>query len=159
MRRPENLRALRVKIGIARESANRIPALREAAFTKLQRRHPELASREQFERVCRELYAAGASTREIGRRFQMDHKSIAATLRRHGVQVGTRYRQGEGVTLSKLSERDVRTIHGRLAAGATNAALAAEYGVGSSVISEIKTGKAWRHLGLPAIQRRRWRGG
>jgi group I intron endonuclease len=155
MRRPEGLRALRAKIEKARISSKRIPALREAAFAKLQRRHPELASREEFESVCRSLYASGASAREIGRRFQVDHKAIASILRRHGVQVSARYRKGQQVTFSKLTEKDVRMIHERLAAGATNVALATEYGVSSSVISEVRTGKAWRHLGLPAIPSRR----
>ena len=57
-------------------------------------------------------------------------------------------RQAKGDTHgnSKLAETDVVAIKKRLANGESQTAIAADYGVSDSRISEIKKGKTWRHM-------------
>lgn len=47
---------------------------------------------------------------------------------------------------SKLSESAVRQILRRIAGGDTQASIARDYGVASSLISDIVTGKRWKHV-------------
>ena len=47
---------------------------------------------------------------------------------------------------AKLTEDDVRAIRQRLAAGERGRHLAAEFGVHESIVSEIKSGRRWRHV-------------
>lgn len=47
---------------------------------------------------------------------------------------------------SKLTEEQVRTIKVRLFAGETTRALAKEYGVGKTVMGNIRIGKKWKHV-------------
>lgn len=54
--------------------------------------------------------------------------------------------RGEGHVAHKLTESDVKEIRQRIAQGETGASLAREYAVSPSVISEIKTRKAWPHI-------------
>jgi hypothetical protein len=55
-------------------------------------------------------------------------------------------RQAKGCTLSNLTDSDVLAIRSRYANGETQASLAAEFGVASSRISQMCTGKTWKHL-------------
>jgi HNH endonuclease len=54
-----------------------------------------------------------------------------------------RHTFGERAVHAKLKERDVRAIK---ASAEMNKALAAKYGVNSSLISMIRTGKRWAHV-------------
>lgn len=47
---------------------------------------------------------------------------------------------------AKLSEEQVRAIKARLAEGANQTKLAAEYGVKTGAINHIHTGRNWGHL-------------
>jgi group I intron endonuclease len=47
---------------------------------------------------------------------------------------------------AKLTEAAVREIRARLAAGESGRHLASEYGVAESVVSLIKSGRAWKHV-------------
>lgn len=48
----------------------------------------------------------------------------------------------------RLREGQVREIYRRATAGEKQMALAAEFKVGQQIISAIKCGTRWRHLGL-----------
>lgn len=88
----------------------------------------------------------------LARMFKVSRQTIA------GVLSGRVWRQlfrgkrghslhrGEGHVAHKLTDRDVRDIRRRLAQGETGASLARRYHVSPSVISEIRTRKAWVHL-------------
>ena len=54
--------------------------------------------------------------------------------------------RGQSHYASKLSEDDVRVIRQMLRDGHSAASVATGFGVASSVISEIKTGKAWKSV-------------
>jgi hypothetical protein len=57
-------------------------------------------------------------------------------------------RAGNDNPQSKLNEAQVRQIKARLAGGEGVRALAAEFQVGASTISDIKTGRRWSHVRL-----------
>ena len=52
--------------------------------------------------------------------------------------------RGESNGAAKLSGEDVTTIRFRIAAGETNAVIAADYPVSQSMISAIRHGRAWK---------------
>lgn len=54
--------------------------------------------------------------------------------------------QGSANHAAKLTEEAVRQIRARLSAGETGRSLAAEFGVHESIVSEIKSGRRWRHV-------------
>ncbi|MFV1943936.1 hypothetical protein VPH49_24360 [Pseudomonas luteola] len=56
------------------------------------------------------------------------------------------YRKGTRASRCKLSDADVADIKSRIQSGAMNKALGLEFGVSSSVISEIRHGKSWPHV-------------
>jgi hypothetical protein len=64
---------------------------------------------------------------------------------RHKIRRG-RQPCGSQVGTAKLTEQEVRAI---LISKDTNTALAAEYNVDASTISDIKTGKSWKHVPGP----------
>jgi group I intron endonuclease len=103
-------------------------------------------STEELDAACVQMYQNGATARGIGKHFGIDHKSVTARLRRLGVTVEKRYAKGEQRPDSKLSEEEVRNIRRRLSQGSKSGSLAKEYGVSTSVISEIKSRKTWKHL-------------
>lgn len=53
---------------------------------------------------------------------------------------------GEGVGTSKLSEAEVVAIRRRYIAGVPRAAIAAEFGISLLSLSDVTSGKTWRHL-------------
>jgi len=55
---------------------------------------------------------------------------------------------GERNHHAKLTENNVREIKYRLAAGETCAELARQYDIHQNTISDIKTGRSWKHLVL-----------
>lgn len=64
-------------------------------------------------------------------------------------QNALRFEAGLGVTqrgLHKLTCDDVRDIKSRIAAGEQLKAINADYGMAASVLSNIKTGRTWRHV-------------
>lgn len=65
----------------------------------------------------------------------------------HRRKIGTAQR-GEANHRSKLTEADVLEIRRRLSTGEKGRALAAEFGVHESIVSEIKSGRHWRHVQL-----------
>lgn len=50
------------------------------------------------------------------------------------------------MSLRKLTARQIRAIRRARAAGARVVDLAAQYGVTSSNVSQITTGRTWKHL-------------
>lgn len=64
---------------------------------------------------------------------------------RDKVEAG-RHDFGERCGRSKLKEVQVIEIKGKLAAGVTQRALAAEYGVAQTTIAGISIGRSWKHL-------------
>ena len=47
---------------------------------------------------------------------------------------------------AKLTDEQVKEIHERANSGEKGRALAAEYGISTSVVSKIKRGQQWTHL-------------
>jgi len=54
----------------------------------------------------------------------------------------------EGTGASKLTDNGVREIKSKIAKGATDRALAKEYGVHPKTIYSIRTGFGWKHIKL-----------
>jgi group I intron endonuclease len=72
-----------------------------------------------------------------------------ATGRKHTEQAKARMsleQRGENNPRAKLTEDDVREIRQMLAHGMSQAEIARKYGVGSYVVSRIKTGQRWGHV-------------
>lgn len=67
------------------------------------------------------------------------HSQNLRRIRDHGAS-----NQGERVSTAKLTERDVREIRRRYAAGATGTALAKEFGVVHGTIYGAVGGRTWR---------------
>lgn len=63
--------------------------------------------------------------------------------------------QGSAVRSAKLNERAVTEIRGAYASGETQRSIAKRYGVGQPIISEVVTGKRWRHVQVVKPVRRR----
>lgn len=61
--------------------------------------------------------------------------------------------RGESHPAARLTEADVRTIKAALAAGRSGAAIAREYGVSHSLVSQIKSGLKWRHVDVEVTAR------
>lgn len=99
------------------------------------------------------LWATKAHNREdLAKRFEVSEHTIWAILSgrlwRHlfpGKQ-GHSLRYGEGHAGHKLTEAQVIEIRRRLKDGERVSQLASAFGVAKSVVSEIKTRKAWKHL-------------
>jgi DNA-binding MarR family transcriptional regulator len=69
---------------------------------------------------------------------------------RHGTHISLRHVCGEGITNAKLTGRQVAVIRARYAAGGIRQQdLADEYGVTQVRISQIVTGKHWKHITGP----------
>jgi hypothetical protein len=66
--------------------------------------------------------------------------------------------RGEQLTFAKLTEAIIAECKRRYGAGETQTALAAEFGVSTSVMSEAVNGKSWAHLADPAdvVRPRTW---
>lgn len=60
--------------------------------------------------------------------------------------------RGERINTAKLTEAAVLEIRYRAVNGETNLALAAEFGVPDTAISQIVRGKNWKHVGGPIIE-------
>lgn len=70
----------------------------------------------------------------------------AADKKRHGTDSHPAYsRKGEEHPGSLLKEGDVREIRKRLADGESRTAVARDYGVNRTTVSDIGRGKTWRH--------------
>lgn len=66
--------------------------------------------------------------------------------KKHAYRNGLTSRKGEKHNMSKLTERQVKKIKRRLAVGCRNVDLGKDFGVSRSTISDIKTGRSWRHV-------------
>ena len=130
----------------ASQLPSRLMSLREAYFKKHDRSSLGISSSDELDQLCLEMYAQGGSLREIGRTLNMDHKSIGSRLRRLGVAIERTPKVGSALPSAKLTEDDVREIRRLLRHKMRQADIAKQYGVSSSVVSEIHTGKAWNHV-------------
>ena len=65
---------------------------------------------------------------------------------RHAFAIGLQDNRGERHSQSKLTEADVLRIRELIRLGLMQTEIARGYGVNQSVISKIKSGKAWPHL-------------
>ena len=97
------------------------------------------------------LWATKKYTREaLAKRFGVSRQTIMGVLsgRLWGYlfkgKTGHSLRCGEGHAAHKLTLAQVTEIRQRLRSGERGARLSEAFGVSPSVISEIKTGKAWR---------------
>lgn len=77
----------------------------------------------------------------------MKRKGRAASGPKNGALLHPETRcRGERVWKAKLQEEEVRIIKAQLREGRQLADIAAEYGVGITTISAIKTGRNWKHV-------------
>jgi len=91
--------------------------------------------------------------KQVAHRDGRSHRSVLSNIRyatpkendADKIGHGTRP-NGEKNGQSKLSDRDVRKIRVRCKGSESQRIIAADFGVGQSVISRIKTGRAWGHL-------------
>lgn len=65
-----------------------------------------------------------------------------------------RYARGTDNASHKLYETEVVCMREQHAAGASLAALAQQYSISKTAVSQIVTGKRWRHIGGPIRQTR-----
>jgi group I intron endonuclease len=145
LKRPD-VYARRVKqLRNASASPKRIHQLRQVVVRR--RNLPSLGIRSSaaLDMFLRAEYTRGKSLRQISKVIGMDHKSIAARLRQCGVRVEQRYASGTRRP-HKLNEAAITDILRRLSHGESQSAIAIRYQVSSSVVSEINTGKAWKHI-------------
>ncbi|MGW1547460.1 HNH endonuclease [Streptomyces sp. NPDC002346] len=101
--------------------------------------------------VCQAFHGASPSDdHEVGH-LNGDHlDNRAANLRwvtakenqQHRVEHGTS-NQGEQNPAARLTAADVRSIRARVAKGEMNRDIAAAFGVSTSLVSQIRTGRAW----------------
>ena len=68
----------------------------------------------------------------------------------HDAMKKGRNTRGEAIGVSRLTEIEVVEIRRRTARGQPQASVAEDYGVSQSTISDIVTGKIWRHV--PAME-------
>ncbi len=57
-----------------------------------------------------------------------------------------RQMHGEGHYIAKLNDQAVRIIHALIAGGQSNRAIGERFGVSRATISDIRTGKTWKHI-------------
>ena len=65
---------------------------------------------------------------------------------KHAVVIGLSDTRGEKSPMAKLTEDQAKSIKARANSGERTCDLAAEFGVGSPIVSQIKNGSRWRHL-------------
>jgi AraC-like DNA-binding protein len=95
------------------------------------------AQREEMRRLYEDQ---GLSLRDIAERFGMEKTQVGRVLKERGVVMRDGSRSG-----AKLTEEEARQIKGKLGT-MTNPQLAKEYNVTASLISMIRTGRAWGNL-------------
>lgn len=83
-------------------------------------------------------------TREAGRRGGRAGRGVPKAAE-HRSKIGAA-QAGSANHRAKLTEPQVREIKRRLANGERGRHLAAEFGVHESIVSEIKSGRRWRHV-------------
>jgi group I intron endonuclease len=134
------------QLRVASASPKRLERLLDSSFNRYGWPGRGFANNDEVNRFIGDLYKQGQGLRSIGRVLKLDHKQVAARLRGSGVAIESRYLFGSAVKSSKLCEADVRRIRQLLGEGNKHTALAAMFGVSQSVISEIGTRSAWRHV-------------
>jgi len=70
---------------------------------------------------------------------------------RHAISTGLQDNSGEGNGMHKLTTAQVREAHRKVQLGESCEAVASEYGVSASCITQIIQGVRWKHLNLPAL--------
>lgn len=66
---------------------------------------------------------------------------------RHAVRIGLKVgRKGEKQPMSKLRDAQIPLIRARIADGATQRQIAAEFSISPTIIYQIKKGQIWRHV-------------
>jgi group I intron endonuclease len=124
----------------------RLINLREAAFQSKNRSSIGIYSNRGLTEKIVDLYKRGLSLREIGKKVWLDHKAVAARLRVLNIPVNRRYKSGSGHPFAKLNEDDVRKIRALIGKGQTQSSISERFKVSSSIISDIKTKKSWKHV-------------
>ena len=150
LKRPDVYRRRVEQLREASTSPKRIRQLRQVVVRKRDLAVLGIGSSAALDRRLKGEYASGKSLREISREVGVDHKSIAARLRQCGVRVEQRYASGTRRP-HKLNEIAITDILRRLSRGESQSAIAIRYQVSSSVVSEIKTGKAWKHISRASV--------
>ncbi len=134
------------QLRIASANPKRLINLRETAFQSKNRSSLGIDSNRTLTKKITDLYAQGLSLREIGQQVLLDHKSVAARLKVLNIPITRRYRSGNRHPFAKLNEGNVRLIRTMIEKGCTQASLAKRFKVSSSIISDIKTKKSWKHI-------------
>lgn len=94
---------------------------------------------------------AGEFQRDLAAEFGVTEASMYAiaagkTWNHVGTPMNGVGKKGDRNGRHKLHESDVIAIKIRLASGEGGSAIARDYGISKDAISNIKTGKTWRHL-------------
>jgi group I intron endonuclease len=144
IRQPEAYAARLKQLEAARRSPNWLAGVRRSGA----KRRGVTAPPGKMAHRCARLYAKGLSTREVAAKLGISHKTVAADLRKLGVTIEKRYAKGSRSGTAKLTEAKVRRIRAALAAGQPVSVLADRYGVSTTTVSNIRTGKIWGHVKL-----------
>ena len=145
--RDPNIKKARIsQLKEASKSPTRVKNLQKSYFDKYDRSESGANTPEEFDALCIKLYSEGNSLRDIGKKLNIDHKSVSVRLKRHGITVLKRPKNGSKLSSSKLTEKDVIKIKEMLLSGMTQAKIAKRFKISGSVVSEINTGKAWKHV-------------
>lgn len=150
LKRPDIYLRRITQLNEARKSPFRTLKIREANIRKRAISQKDIMSSSDFDQTLLSLYQSGLSLRDISKQVGMDHKSIANRLRSLEVTIDRRFACGSKLS-RKLTESNVVEIIRRLSDGEKQASIAKSFGVSSSVISEISSGKAWKHIPRPQI--------
>lgn len=148
LKKPEVYKKRVAQLREASKLPKRIANMREAAIQRLNLANIGIHSSADFDQMIIKMYTDGLSLRGISKIVGMDHKSIANRLRQAGTTITNRYAHGLQ-SPHKLTENEVIDIIERLSSGEKQSSIAKYYLISSSVISEINTGKAWKHIPRP----------
>lgn len=103
-------------------------------------------------RNMREARAEGVPVQEIASRMGVSLSHASRVLNGHawteGGRPGGNYNTGSDRPSARLDEDRVRQIKGLLKDGVPQAEIADRFGVSLSCVSNVGTGRTWRHVGL-----------
>lgn len=104
----------------------------------------------------RQRFANGEDLSSLRREYSMSMDSMweivtGETWQHAGGPTVSRmgHPKGESAPWSKLTDEEVRSIHGRASAGENQKTLAREFGVSQATVSRIKNRVCWAHLSKP----------
>lgn len=107
-----------------------------------------------------DLYVDGAAPRDLARRFGVTKSSVICVVNRTSWshvpylreeelasrRAACRDRRGSRHGMAKLTEADIPTIRSLCAGGLSQREIALRYGVSTSTVMRLATGKTWTHV-------------